>query len=235
MKRDQPICVCADMVFAALCLTLIQTDPKATLVEAMSHYQTLSAFSMSIQHKDSSGLFPGQYTQSLQWKKGGHFELLVTKPPVFADKDRNSPAPNYFSDGAHIVSIFPNGHQVVKTLETSLNSVPGWDVSGGLILSFLQDTTTAKIIRNEAKEVQLSYAFGPAKEWRRQPVREILASVKSGDAESGPIHLYLDATLPKLLGVTMKMDPKGAEGYMVFENQKENPTLSDSLGKVKSE
>src|SRR2546426_457749 len=52
--------------------------PLELLRQVRDHYRSLSSFAMRIEHQDSSGLYPGRYTQRLRWRRGGHFELLVT-------------------------------------------------------------------------------------------------------------------------------------------------------------
>src|SRR5712692_648789 len=70
------------------------------LKEVRDHYRSLASFSMRIEHQDSSGLFPGRYSQSLRWRRGGRFELLVTSRG-------NTRVPNYYADGRQVLSIRP--------------------------------------------------------------------------------------------------------------------------------
>jgi beta-lactamase regulating signal transducer with metallopeptidase domain len=55
------------------------TPPVKLLKQVWAHYQRLDSFSMRLRHQDSNGLFPGKFTQSLEWKKGGRFALKVTE------------------------------------------------------------------------------------------------------------------------------------------------------------
>lgn len=52
--------------------------PVEQLKAVRDTYQGLQSFSMRIEHQDSSGLYPGRYTQTQRWRKGGRFELLVS-------------------------------------------------------------------------------------------------------------------------------------------------------------
>ena len=87
----------------ALALLLATTTiaaPVDLLQQVRDRYRSLSSFAMQIEHQDSSGLFPGRYTQTLKWRRGGHFELRV------ASKG-NRRVPDYYADGKQVLSIQP--------------------------------------------------------------------------------------------------------------------------------
>ena len=76
-------------MFLTLATLLLAPAPPSALDllrEARDHYRGLSSFSMRIEHEDSSGLYPGRYTQTLRWRRGGRFELRVIRylEPGFA-------------------------------------------------------------------------------------------------------------------------------------------------------
>lgn len=227
------------MVLAVLLLAQIpaaaQTkDAKAVLFETLGHYQTLDSFSATIEHNESSGLFPGKYTSSFCWKKGGHFELLVTKPQVFAaDATRKNEAPNYYADGTKVTSVYKDGRTTERTLEKEPNTSPGWDVAGGLIMSFLQKTTTEEMFRNPPAQFKMDYSFGDAKTWQGEAVRDIKISFSAGGQDI-PVHVYLAAEAPKLLGMSAQVQPDKPAGTMYYKDQKENPVLPATLGTVPS-
>ena len=101
MITSLPILVVASSLLAP-------PTPQSVLKGAINHYKTLKSFSMTIQHSNSSGLFPGVYTQSLKWRKGDAFELLVTKKTDYQPTSERpgGVAPNYYcSDGATVTSV----------------------------------------------------------------------------------------------------------------------------------
>jgi len=209
-------------------------DAKAALFETLGHYQTLTTFSATIEHDESSGLFPGKYTSSFSWKKGGHFELIVTKPQVFAaDAPRKNEAPNYYADGATVTSVYKDGHQTQRTIENEPNTSPGWDVAGGLIMSFLQKTTTEDMFRNPPAQFKMTYSFGDTKIWKSEAVRDIKMTFNAGGQDI-PVHIYLAADAPKLLGMSAQLQPDKPAGTMYYKDQKENPVLPATLGTVPS-
>src|SRR5438876_6134433 len=85
-----------------LCLLFAAAPPapRDLLQQAHDFYRHLSSFSMRIEHQDSSGLFPGHYTQTLRWRHGGRFELRVVPPD-------HSRVPDYYADGRQILMIRP--------------------------------------------------------------------------------------------------------------------------------
>src|SRR5690349_15382533 len=94
------------MVSTLVTLLLMTSPPPAVdmLTEVRSHYQNLNTFAMTIEHQNSSGLFPGKYAQTLRWRKGGRFELLVTRPNPDAQAYK---APDYYANGKEILLVFP--------------------------------------------------------------------------------------------------------------------------------
>jgi len=223
------------MILAALLLTQSHgKNAQTVLFETLAHYQTLDSFSASIEHDESSGLFPGKYAQKLSWKKGGHFELVVVKPQVYKPKSaRRNNAPNYYANGQMVTSVYSDGRQRTDTIQNEPNETPGWDVSGGLIMSFLQKTNTETIFRNPPRGFTMTYSFGTQKRWRGEAVRDILMTFGTGKL-SHSANVYLAANAPKLLGFTVSSSPDHPAGYMYYRDQKENPSLAANLGTVPS-
>jgi len=65
-------------LIALLAVSNPSFDAMALFFEVDKHYRGLESFSMNIEHHDSSGLFPGNYSQSLSWQKGKRFDLGVS-------------------------------------------------------------------------------------------------------------------------------------------------------------
>ena len=99
-----------------LCLLFAAAPPapRDLLQQAHDFYRHLSSFSMRIEHQDSSGLFPGHYTQTLRWRHGGRFELRVVPPD-------HSRVPDYYADGRQILMIRPGNIWSSEELERLLD------------------------------------------------------------------------------------------------------------------
>jgi len=196
---------------------------------ARAHYRSLDSFAMTIEHQDSSGLFPGRYTQSLQWRKGGRFELIVTKPSDYQPQ-ADAPgglAPNYYCDGKTVVSIHRTGERTSRSLSREPNSTPGWEVAGGLILSWLMNGVTAERIANPPKGVTIEYRAGSARSWQGHAVREVIVEM-SQSGKQLDLHAYFGPERPELLG--LEWMHQGKPGAVHYLHQQANPTLPPTLG-----
>jgi hypothetical protein len=212
------------MVAHLLCLTLAESARDA-LRAALDHYRTLDRFQMTIRHHDSSGLFPGDYAQTLRWKKGGKFELVVSKPVSSANTP--SRAPNYYANGREVVSVGPNGQRSTDEIVPSENTSPGWEVTGGPILGALQGTHMMKFLFNPPAGLTASYEFGGKSLWEGRPARTIVGTFRMGSSTE-TVHFYLAKDAPRLLA--MMVFRNGKETGARYVDQKENPTLPESLG-----
>lgn len=195
------------------------------LTQARDHYQSLTSFSMRIENHYTSGLFPTEYSQELRWRKPDQFELIVTSK-------NKSAVPDYYADGEQLIMIQPDGRQKMSAIKPEPNTSPGWEVSVGMILSWLQNTESAHM---ERLPLPLSYHFsiGPRTTWRGYHVRELLMK----DAEHSRYYphgiatsFFLDSTQPKLIG--METDALHRVGWALYADQKENPVLPKTLGQA---
>jgi hypothetical protein len=214
------------MISAIVCLIAIAPPATARdlLKEVRDHYRGLTTFSMLIEHHNSSGLFPGEYNQKLRWRKGSKFDLVVTKCNP-AEKD--SKAPNYFVNGKEVLSIKADGSKDITAVEMEPNHSPGWEVSGGPILSWLQDATLSKILTDPPKGLTLEWSFGPGAEWRKIKSRELLGKVTQ-NGQSHTIRLYVNEREKTLVGI--EFDFGAQKGHAFYTNQAFNPKLPEDVG-----
>jgi hypothetical protein len=202
-------------------------SPTDLLRQVRDHYRSLSSFAMRIEHQDSSGLYPGRYTQRLRWRRGGHFELLVTSKG-------NRRVPDFYADGRHVLWSHPDHRWSPGELVPEPNTAPGWEVSGGPIVSWLQDTWTGRAYLEPPKEMQLSWQFGPRTEWRGQRVREIVGTI--GGRRDASFSLFVDAQRKLLVGVEYQVlvgaenQASGKVGWAVYADQQINPALLATVG-----
>src|SRR5437016_3728633 len=110
-------------------LALLSLVPTSTAQDAMMEvrrsYESMQGFSMTIAHHDSSGLFPGEYEQMLSWKKGGVFELKISKP-VSGNPSRK--APDYYCNGKYVWWAGGSSAPGSESVLHDPNSSPGWEV-----------------------------------------------------------------------------------------------------------
>lgn len=202
---------------------------RQLLINTLARYRTLNRFTMTIQHQNSSGLFPGAYTQQLKWRRGGKFTLLVTAP---ANPNVERQAPNYYADGKRVVSDMPGSKQrFVDGIVPEPNTSPGWEVSGGPILSILQNTTNSRRFE-EKTPAPIALTFGPRAQWRGHKVREVVMHRTDTSAQADvPVSFFVEPTGRAFYGYEWSPQ-KGALGYVVYSNQNFNPALPDALGKA---
>jgi AhpC/TSA family len=195
-------------------------SPIELLRQVRDHYRSLSSFAMRIEHLDSSGLYPGRYTQRLRWRRGGHFELLVTSKG-------NRRVPDCYADGRQVLWIHPDNRWSTGELVPEPNTAPGWEVSGGPIVSWLQDTWSGRAYLDPPKEMKVTWQFGPRVEWRGQRVREIVGTIGDSHRDSG-FSLFVDAQRNLLVGDENRFNEK--VGWAVYADQQANPAVPATLG-----
>lgn len=215
---------------AALVWSTAPAD-ESLMDQARAFYRSLDSFSMTIEHQDSSGLFPGRYTQSLKWRKGGRFELIVTKPSDYVAK-ANEPggvAPDYYCDGKTVVSVHRTGERTSASLRRDPNSTPGWEVSGGPILSWLIDGSIATNLANPPSGWKIETVPGPDKTWNDTKARTLVLRFSHG-SRSLDAQLYFSTQAPELVG--MEWSSEGKPASVRFLDQKRNPPLPETLGSL---
>ncbi len=209
-----------NLAYAVVLAVGLQLTPTELLRQVRDQYQRLESFSMRIEHQDSSGLYPGKYRQSLQWRKGGRFELRVTEKGEAA-------VPDFFADGQRGLRVLPDGGSRTEPLVPRPNSVPGWEVSGGFILGWLQDTPGTRMLLEPTKEFSIEWSFGPRLEWRGQKVRELVGKLSGGGRER-TVSLFVGEGSRDLGG--LEADLNGKLASVRYSEQQKNPQLPPLLG-----
>lgn len=158
---------------------------------------------MRIRHHGDSGLFPGDYEQKLQWRKGGVFDLVVTKKNPVMPSSPGSICPDFHADGSKVVARKPDRSLQTEALEPAPNDSPGWEVSGGLIIGWLQRTWSSKMVLDgltgpNGEKVVFQHKWGARQSWRGMRVTEIdhvnegAASEFLMQAGGGEVHVTWD-------------------------------------------
>ncbi len=207
--------------------------PQEVLDQVAKRYRDLGSFSMTIEHSNSSGLYPGSFVQSLHWRKESSAKLgpsgqkATNRFELHVIDRKESQAPDYFCNGFGVLSRWPDGRREYRTPFEDPNTMPGWEVTGGLILGWLQDTANSKLLTHPPEAMKATFAYGDAKEWKGEKVREITLSWTSGDVEMD-IHLFLSPKLDRLVGFEWPFQKD--VGWAHYASQQFHPREPKSLG-----
>jgi hypothetical protein len=194
--------------------------PEELLRAVQVHYKNLDGFAMKIEHYDSSGLYPGRFDQTLRWRKGGRFELTISSPD-------NQKVPNFYADGVQTLALYPDGRRSIGELRPDPNTAPGWEVTGGLIVSWLEHTESCEKVFHPKEGLFVQWELGPRVQWRDHPVVEIVGVISNQDKLS-TLSFFVNPEEKRLIGLeTLAGDRTHAALYLA---QKENPDLPDTLG-----
>ena len=192
--------------------------PKEAMKAVVAHYQSLSSLDVTILHHNSSGLFPGDYTQTLHWEKPTKFLLKVTKPA----KTSKNLAPDYASDGTEVLANGGNGYPSnPQPLNKDPNVEPGYEVSAGPILSWLINSPTGNVFINPPETLRTSFEWAPSTSWHGLKVHTVVLSVSypsSGTSQVQKVNIYLNDAGTEMVGY--EITSPGSSGYLIYEDQK---------------
>ncbi|HEX5323069.1 MAG TPA: hypothetical protein VFW40_04730 [Capsulimonadaceae bacterium] len=191
----------------------IHEGPELVLEQSRAIYANATSFSMIIDNHASSGLYPSDFTQQLEWHKGNKFTLKVISPG-------NKTVPNYAGDGTHVVAVLPNGQRKDSPWPNS-NESAGWEVTGGFILSWLENTPGSNIVFRPPQGFKVTWSYGPRTTWRGHPVKEIIATAynepRVGE-RSGTESFFVDTSTHEFIGYEWVNN--GKPGYALYKDQR---------------
>lgn len=181
-----------------------QDPAKDLLLQVRKHYGELKLFEARIVHHNSSGLFPGDYEQRLVWTGKHTFDLTVTEESNYKpDKERPGMlAPDYQAKDGKVTFRRPNGAQVVSSVVPDPNTMPGWEVSGGFALTFLESTASADFFTKPPPGMEAVLSMGSQKIWQDRAVREIVLNFKAQN-QTLKLSLFVDGKRPLFVGYAM--------------------------------
>lgn len=223
-------------MIALACALALASTPRDRVLDALRAYQKLDSFSVTIEHQDDSGLFPGHYIQQLRWRKDKHFDLKVTEKSDFVPTEGRPGglAPDYFCDGSYVTTIRFGQPPRNDPVDPGPNTMPGWEVSGGPALSALMGTPfidlLAKLDQGPKSKGGMTFTFldGKATDWKGTRVHEIVLTAAFG-SEKQVVNFYLAPDGGSVIG--MSMDMNGKHSWMRYSNAIRNPDLPADLGK----
>lgn len=211
------------MLTTLIALAAMREDsPKDAFFQAMDHYAKLDSFSAELVHDKSSGLFPGKYRQTFEFVKGKGFKLVVTGLKG-GDRPKDI-APDYYCDGKDVTTI---GHaDGTRPLNIDPNLSPGYEVTGGLIMTWLTNSPNMEMLRNPPQGIEFQFEWGKKETWHDQKVSEITIKVQAGSVANS-IDIYFDPERKHLIGDEYKAGEQ--TGWMEYKGQKDNPKI-DAAG-----
>jgi hypothetical protein len=203
--------------------------PKEALEASFKHYQSLSSFSATVESHDASGLYPGNFTQSLKWKKGNRFELVTIKKSDFVASPGNpgSVVTDFFSNGSEVLIRRADGTTSTRDIDPGPNTSPGWEVASGLPFGWLLNSHASKMILNPPKEFKIDYLLGERKHWEGMDVREIVLDMSQG-GRTHKVSVFLEANGKHFLG--HEYQENGKKKWQKHADIKDNPELPTTLG-----
>lgn len=191
----------------------VPKDPKAALSAVIARYGGLRSFDATIIHHMDSGLFPGDYVQVLHWTKPTNFTLDVTKPST-AQGNR---AGNFACDGSMVHTVGGSHPVSDRPLNADPNLLPGYEVSGGPILSWLLKSPSAKMFLDPPKGMTMSLSWGDPTTWHGVKVR-VMNCATTSSAGSMTMQMFLNDRADEFLGYQFKEN--GTVKYLIYSDQK---------------
>lgn len=206
-------------------LAMQADDPKQALLDLRNSYAKLESLSVELEHDFSSGLFPGKFRQELLFSKKLGFRLTV-KAPKGEARPEGSPYDYYYSAGKQVITQ-RDGEQFTADLNTDANRMPGYEVTGSLMLSWMLESPSSKRFFDPPKGYKFEYSWGSRTEWHGQKTKEIVLKITQTEAKEGPeVWMFLSEDKKKFLGHEWKS--QGKVGYLLYTNQKDNPDVKPS-------
>lgn len=215
-------------IFAAticsLCLNLNREESaKDAFLATMDHYSKLESMSVDIENDNSSGLFSGKFRQQLIFKKGKGFKLVSTE--LYSGKRPDNVSPDYYCDGVNVTTV--GRFEGTRPLNKDANTMPGYEVAGGLIMTWLLDSPTKNFFSKPPSGMEVTMAWGPRKTWHDESVVEvILTATMASQKDASVVSIFMDPEHKKLIGDEWTRE--GKTGWALYKNQKDNPEVNPS-------
>lgn len=195
---------------------------KDVFMQTMERYAKLDSFSTDIEHDFSSGLFPGKYKQHLDFKKGKGFKLVVITSKESDGKDKI--APDFYCDGVDVTTV--GRFDGTKPINKDANSMPAYEVSGGLIMTWLLDSPSKGLFTKPPEGMKVDIGWGKRKSWHNEKVDEITFKMTAGE-QTPLVSFFLDPEHKRLVG--NEWIANGKVGFMIYRSQKANPAVNPSI------
>lgn len=213
-----------------------EPKPQQAMAEVQKQVRSLRSLSAVVE-LTSVGSPPQSGIYLLRWR-GGRFDMIPQGPATAS-------MPGYYSDGRTVVAVYPDGRRLQTSARVRDGFMAPWEESGGLLLSWLMNTFTARVLLQEPKQQKLppdsilgaedqvvqatqEWKFGDPTDWDGKQIQPVLL-VRTG--VSTETHTFmLNREEKSLLGVTREFE--GAASLWRYRQLEANPRLPDSLGRA---
>jgi len=231
-----------------------QGSALAALDSVREHYQSAGSYSTRIVNDFSSGLFPGYYAQELAWKSPATFTLKLTSPRSTTRKPGaiagTGDPDDFYGSGETIHEVGPSFPSTGPRVR--FNSMPGWEVSGGFVISWLERTPTGGMFDHMPADfppgTRIDLTWGNRSTWHNHAVREIVGTLvmpsapkpAAADIASPPasspktnsgghtLSLFIDPANKTLIGIETPIN--GHIGYTEYVGQQFDATVTANVG-----
>lgn len=193
-------------------------SPKEAFVQTLDTYAKLDSFSADLEHDNSSGLFSGKYQQHLEFKKGKGFRFVVTG---LKGSRPDNVAPDYYCDSEVVTT--KGKFEGVRPINKDANTAPGYEVSGGVVMTWLLDSPMKTMFNTPPKGFDLKFSWGKRTEWHGQKVEEVVLTVVNEGVTSASY--FIAPNHKHLVGYEWTRD--GKTGITTYKNQKDNLAVDE--------
>ncbi|MCW5936629.1 MAG: hypothetical protein KIT11_04905 [Fimbriimonadaceae bacterium] len=200
-------------------------EARDLFLSVLDSYAARSSVALKIDHQDSSGLFPGRFEQELKWKKGRRFTLLLVKGEG-SDAVSSGLPPDYYCDGERVLVVTSSGEKAEEPIERE-NVMPGWEVTGDVVLSWLMGTENKKYWASPPAGIETEFTMGEDREWMGEKAKTINFSFVREDQKFESV-FYISEDKTRYLGASYELN--GKKAWVHYKEQKFDVELPDDLG-----
>jgi hypothetical protein len=198
-----------------LALAVQPAAPLELLYQVREHYQSLQSYSARIEERETSGFGIGGFSQTLRWRRGGRFELLVTS-------EYQPNIPDLYGDGLYALMIWPGNLWRAENLVPEPGQFLVWEQYGRPVLGWLEKTPPSHRYFEPAEGVPHEWSYGPRIFWQGQEVCELRRTIRG--APEFDISLFVDPKNKLFVGWEAPTSTR------LISDEVLNPALPESLG-----
>ena len=137
-------------LIAAAAVSIQQEGLLKTLTAVYERYRTAKECRVTIQHLNSTSIYPGAYEQQLTWTDDRRFTLKVTRRGEGAVD-----VPRWESDGRNVTATLRNGTTIKAPRRQRRELTPPWEMSAGTLFSMLDQTDRAEMFFKKTAKIRV--------------------------------------------------------------------------------
>lgn len=137
-------------LIAAAVLSAQDESLKEVLAQVYNRYKSAKECQVTIQHIDSTTVYPGAYEQKLNWVDDHRFVLSVTRKG-----ERAVDVPRWSCDGRDVIATFRNGTTIKDSRRQKREITPPWEMTAGILFSMLERTERAEMFFRKTATIKV--------------------------------------------------------------------------------